>query len=79
MNARRYPRVVSEASELEPAQRHCTCCQRPLRRKVAWLELDQRTDLYHDCGGVPSDKSQGWFAFGIGCAKTLLSATGGAK
>jgi hypothetical protein len=35
------------------------------------LELDQRTNEYHDFGGVPADRSQGWFDFGPDCADAL--------
>ena len=71
--ARQEPRVTGPASELGESERYCTCCRRPLKAKVAWLELDQRTDTYHDRGNVPPDKSQGWFPFGISCARTLLA------
>lgn len=47
------PRIISHASELTEPDRLCACCERPLKGKVAWLELDQRTDTYHDLGGVP--------------------------
>lgn len=67
------PRIVSEASEMEPGQRYCTCCEKPLKGKVAWLELDQRTSTYHDFGGVPEDRSQGWFVFGMTCARNKLA------
>ena len=67
------PRIVGPASELEPFDRHCTCCSRPLKGKVAWLELDQRTDTYHDRGDVPAEKSQGWFPFGLTCARAALA------
>lgn len=66
------PRVTADAAELLKDQRYCTCCERPLVRKFAWLELDQRVDAYHDFGGVPPDNSQGWFPFGLTCAKRLL-------
>jgi hypothetical protein len=58
------------------SQATCTCCGRSLsseNRAVRWLELDQRTDTYHDLGGVPADKSQGWFPFGLACAKKEIS------
>lgn len=71
------PRIISRANELAPSERYCTCCQRPLRKKVAHLELDQRTDVYHDFGGVPPDKSQGWFPFGIACARKLIAKARG--
>lgn len=67
------PRVIGPASELPDVDRFCTCCERKLKGKVAWLELDQRTDTYHDLGGVPEEKSQGWFPFGMTCAKKLLA------
>jgi hypothetical protein len=53
----------------------CTCCERLLKGQVRWLEKDQRTWTYHDRGGVPEDKSQGWFPFGPGCAATILKGT----
>ena len=73
------PRIIGPASELPEADRYCTCCQRPLRAKVAWLELDQRTDTYHDRGGVPADQSQGWFPFGLSCARAALAKARAAK
>lgn len=69
---RTEPRIISNASEMDPVERYCTCCKQRLTKKVAWLELDQRTDRYHDCGGVPEDKSQGWFPFGMTCARNKL-------
>lgn len=67
------PRVVAEASELHPSERYCTCCEQSLKRKFVWLELDQRNNTYHDFGGVPSDRSQGWFPFGLTCAKNMIA------
>lgn len=67
----RYPRIVAEVSTLPHGEARCTCCNKPLTRKFAWLELDQRIDAYHDFGDVPAGKSQGWFPFGLGCAKAL--------
>ncbi len=66
------PRVIGPASEIAESNRYCTECDKRLSGKVAWLELDQRTDTYHDHGDVPSDQSQGWFPFGLDCAKKLL-------
>jgi len=37
------------------------------------LELDQRTQTYHDLGDVPTNDSQGWFPFGLKCAKRKLA------
>jgi len=72
--ARTSPRIVGTADDLTPDDRFCSCCQKPLKGKVAWLELDQRTDTYHDHGGVPEGKSQGWFPFGMTCARNKLAA-----
>lgn len=68
------PRVTADATaDLVAAARWCTCCKRPLKGKFAWLELDQRTNTYHDHGGVPMDHSQGWFPFGMTCARTEIA------
>lgn len=72
VNHTRSPRILAQASELAADQRYCTCCQKPLKAKFAYLELDQRTDTYHDFGNVPQDRSQGWFPFGMTCAKNEL-------
>lgn len=71
------PRVVAPAAETPDAERYCTCCKRPLSGRVAWLELDQRTGTYHDFGGVPGDESQGWFPFGMTCARAALARARG--
>jgi hypothetical protein len=52
---------------------YCTCCERTLNDTGWMLELDQRTWTYHDFEGVPADKSQGWFVFGMKCAKAKLA------
>lgn len=64
----RKPRVTRPAEKLD----ECACCGRPLKGTVAMLELDQRTWTYHDLGGIPADKSQGWFPFGMSCARGEL-------
>lgn len=47
----------------------CTRCGRELDpNATVWLELDQRTNTYHDFGDVPEARSQGWFEFGVDCA-----------
>lgn len=69
----REPRLTSHASELAADQRYCTCCEKPLKAKFAWLELDQRTYTYHDRGDVPAEKSQGWFPFGMTCARKKIA------
>jgi len=62
------------AYELGEGERWCTCCKRDLTGgAVRMLELDQRTDSYHDFQDVPEDKSQGWFPFGLTCARKLVA------
>lgn len=62
------------AQELDEAERHCTYCWRDLSgHAVRMLELDQRTNTYHDFGGVPAERSQGWFPFGLRCAQRKLA------
>lgn len=51
----------------------CTCCDKDLEGAVRMLELDQRHSVYHDFGGVPDAHSQGWFPFGLTCAKKMLA------
>lgn len=67
------PRIV-QVNDLPRGNRECTCCGKMLKGKVAWLELDQRTDTYHDDGDVPPEQSQGWFPFGVTCATNLIKA-----
>lgn len=58
------------------SQTSCTCCDRDLvanNNAVRWLELDQRDDTYHDFKDVPQESSQGWFVFGLTCAKRKIS------
>ena len=55
-------------------EERCTCCDRSLSRKrIAWLELDQRDWTYHARQDVPAEKSQGWFPFGATCARKVNS------
>jgi hypothetical protein len=62
------------AHSLSEGERYCTCCERDLTgHAVRMLELDQRTDTYHDFGGVPDNQSQGWFPFGLKCAKRKVA------
>jgi len=62
------------AYQLDPAQRYCTCCERDLTGNAGrMLELDQRTDTYHDFCDVPEDRSQGWFPFGLTCARKKIA------
>lgn len=57
------------ASDLPESERYCTCCARPLSAAARMLEHDQRYNVYHDFGGVPKDRSQGWFVFGLTCSR----------
>lgn len=76
MRTKTHFRVTAKASTLDPANRYCTCCEKRLSGEFVYLELDQRDGSYHDRGGVPADKSQGWFPFGKTCAtKELRKAT----
>lgn len=52
----------------------CECCGKQLLGRVRFLELDQRSQTFHDYHDVPPNKSQGWFPFGLGCAKKLVKA-----
>lgn len=61
-----------KSSDLHASERYCTCCGKELSAAFRYLELDQRTQTYHDRGDVPADKSQGWFPFGLTCAKKLV-------
>ncbi len=55
----------------------CENCDRKLnKQKIVWLELNQVTGIYHLIGEVAEEESQGAFAFGRDCAKTVL-ANGG--
>lgn len=67
------PSHIEHARNLPESERFCTCCERRLSGWFAWLELDQRTDTYHDLEGVPAERSQGWFPFGMTCAKAKLA------
>lgn len=60
-------------TELSEGERYCTCCERDLTgHAFRWLEFDQRTQTYHDNQDVPPMHSQGWFPFGLHCAKKKL-------
>lgn len=64
-------RVTSNANEMHPSERFCRCCEKPLARRIAWLEFDQRDNTFHDHGDVPTEHSQGWFPFGLTCARKV--------
>jgi hypothetical protein len=65
--------IYGTFKELPQGEAYCTCCERDLSgHALRWLELDQRTNTYHDFRDVPEDRSQGWFPFGLTCAKKLV-------
>lgn len=50
----------------------CVKCGKPLTERTrVWLELDQRTQSFHDFRDVPESRSQGWFEFGSDCAEKM--------
>lgn len=68
------PRITANASaDLMPSERWCACCKKPLVGKFAWLELDTHTGKYSDRGDIQTDHSQGWFPFGMTCARNELA------
>lgn len=70
MKSHRWNIIVTTLPEHE---RYCTCCEKPLGAAARMLELDQRTDTYHDFRNVPEDRSQGWFVFGLACARKKVA------
>jgi hypothetical protein len=58
-----------KTSDLPVEERYCTCCKRELSAAYQMLELDQRSQTYHGFCDVPEDQSQGWFPFGLICAR----------
>jgi hypothetical protein len=66
--------IYLTAKELGHGDHYCAGCGCVLTgRRVRLLELDQRTQTYHDFRGVPEDRSQGWFPFGLKCAKKKIA------
>ena len=58
--------------DLEPSQRFCTRCEKPLKRTFAWCERNCLTGEYFTShGNVAENESQGWFPFGLDCAKRI--------
>ena len=50
----------------------CSCCGKVLNMsKSIWLELSVVTSKYYLKNVVPKDDSQGYFPFGITCAKKI--------
>ena len=68
-NPKPIPWNIRAMVDLTPDQRFCTCCGQRLAGAARMLELDQRTQTYHDFGGVPESKSQGSFPFGLTCSR----------
>jgi len=51
----------------------CSCCGKVLNTsKSVWLELSTVTSKYYLKGVVPKEDSQGYFPFGITCAKKVV-------
>lgn len=65
---------TGRAAELDNSGRFCTHCNKRLRGEFVWLEMDSWSGKYYN-GGVPEDRSQGWFPVGKTCAKRLLECT----
>jgi len=72
MTSMQAPRVMGHTNEIDPSSRYCTRCGKAISGRVAWLELDRRDNTYHDREDVPEDQSQGWFPFGVDCARRLV-------
>ena len=53
----------------------CACCGKKLKGKAAWLELSFITNQYYIDNVVPSHESQGYFPFGLTCAKKVALAS----
>jgi hypothetical protein len=66
-------KYIAPAASIAPDQRYCTCCNRPITGRFAWLEHDQRDQTYHQREDIPEDKSQGWFPFGFACARAAIA------
>lgn len=51
------------------SKQHCTRCGEQLTGRIAWLELNNLTNLFCIPGTVDEQESQGLFPFGYTCAK----------
>jgi hypothetical protein len=62
--------------DLKTESRFCTCCEKRLRGRFAWLEKDCLVAgrYYANAGEVAPERSQGWFPFGMTCAKKVSHA-----
>lgn len=59
--------LLSAAEEIK-----CECCQKIIKESIVWLELDQRTNSFHNFGNIPEEFNQGGFPFGKYCAKKMI-------
>jgi len=50
----------------------CQRCDKELAGNIAWLELDSQTGRYSQNKDIPIGRSQGWFPFGLICARRQL-------
>ncbi len=50
----------------------CTYCNKVIKEEIVWLELDQRTNSYHNFGNIPEKFNQGGFPFGKYCAEKMI-------
>jgi hypothetical protein len=54
----------------------CACCGKVLNTaKAVWLEQSHVTNKFYLKGVVPEQDSQGYFAFGLTCAKKVALTT----
>lgn len=68
---------MSETSQSTSETHFCARCGEKLNSRPVWLELNTNTGLYHGEGAFPDGGlSQGCFAFGKGCAATVLAHGG---
>ncbi len=64
---------LDDAANLEPSERRCAHCERPLKGRFAWMELNCRSGDWSDLGDIPEAESQGWFPVGLTCAQRLVA------
>jgi hypothetical protein len=66
------PTKIENVQNLDRAYHFCTCCGRKLKGKVAMLEFSTKHCQYFDAGVVAENDSQGFFPFGMSCARKVL-------
>jgi hypothetical protein len=71
-----FKQVKAQQSKMEiSADDVCTCCGKPLKQAGSvWLECSFITNKYYIDNVVPSHESQGYFPFGLTCAKKVALA-----